>query len=505
MKNMRNLTKLMFSRVVLVSVAILLQVAFLVSGLWWLRDVRRWIMIASTVLSWAMVLYIISGRSNPSYKIAWIIPILIFPVGGIVLFLCFGGNKSSSRDNRKMERIFTRNAALLPQQPPQVESPAALYHSEYLRRVSSFGAYCDSDAAYFPLGELCAEKMLCDLKTAEKSIYLESFIIERGVFWDGILQILREKAAQGVDVRVLYDDFGCIRRLPAAYYRQLREMGVRAYAFSPFVPIVSARLNNRDHRKLLIIDGRIGYTGGVNLADEYINAISPLGHWKDCGIRIEGSAVRSMSVMFLTMWEFVSGKEERLPLPEITAQFPPSGFIQPFSDSPLDTEDVGACVYQNLIHNARRTLYMMTPYLILDDSMANALCTAAHSGVDVRIITPGTPDKWYVHAVTRANYDALIEAGVRIYEYTPGFIHSKVCLADGQLAMVGTVNMDFRSLYLHYEDAVLLHNCKAVLQVEEDFAKTFPLCREITGTDCRHVHWYQRFGRSLLRMFSPLM
>ena len=284
-------------------------------------------------------------------------------------------------------------------------------------------------------------------------------------------------------------------------------MGIRAHAFNPYVPILSARLNNRDHRKLMIIDGRAAFTGGVNLADEYINELERFGRWKDCGILVRGKAVWSMTVMFLSLWGYVDRCEEDVSRFRVACAEKQggTGFLQPFADSPLDNEDVGATMLQSVISSAQERMWIMTPYLILDDKMTTALCVAAKTGVDVRIITPAIPDKWYVHAVTRANYEELTRAGVRIYEYTPGFIHSKVYLADSVQAVVGTVNLDFRSLYLHFEDAVYLCNTAANAQIEEDFVQTFPQCRAITYEQCRHVHLYQRILRALLRMFAPLM
>ena len=272
--------------------------------------------------------------------------------------------------------------------------------------------------------------------------------------------------------------------------------------------MLSSRLNNRDHRKLMLIDGTVGYTGGINLADEYINIGSKFGHWKDCGVRIEGEAVWSMVVMFLTMWDYVDKLEEDLAAFRPLYGDPPAnagGYLQPFADSPLDYEDVGATAFSSLIQSARERVWIMTPYLILDDKMATALCNAAKTGVDVRIITPGIPDKRYVYIVTRANYDQLLAAGVRIFEYTPGFVHSKVCFADGLYAVVGTVNLDFRSLYLHFENAVYLYDCAAVGQVQRDFEDTFPRCREVTLARMRHKGFLRRLVQTILRLFSPLM
>ncbi len=510
---MRNFPKLMFNRVVVVSLSILLQIAVLLAGMLWLNDYRSWINIALSAISWVAVVYIMSDKSNPSYKIAWIVLILAFPVAGVTIYLLFGGNKASSRENRKMERISRETHSSLPQDEAVMEElrargDAAYNHTRYLLHTSHYPVYHNSEAAYYPIGEECFAAMCEDLETAEHYIFLEYFIIDKGKMWDTILEILRRKAAAGVDVRVLYDDFGCITRLPGNYPRQLREMGIRAHAFKPFVPVLSGRLNNRDHRKLMIVDGKTAYTGGVNLADEYINIGSKFGHWKDCGIRVKGEAAWSMTVMFLTMWDYVDHLEEDIgafrPFYDDAADGT-LGYVQPFADSPLDYEDVGATAFSSLIQSARERVWIMTPYLILDDKMSQALCRAAKTGVDVRIITPGIPDKRYVYAVTRANYDLLLEAGVRIFEYKPGFIHSKVCFADGLYAVVGTVNMDFRSLYLHFEDAVYLCGNEAVEQVEADFEDVFPVCREITYARSRRVGFWRRLVRTILRLFSPLL
>ena len=509
---MRNLPKLLFQRVVVVSLAILLQILFVIAGMDWLREYWHWMKTAMDVVKWVAVLTIMTGRSNPSYKMAWIILILAFPVAGITIYLLFGGNRISNRENRRMNRVEVMVAQHLRQeksvmQALEREDIPAWNHARYLLSSSRYPVYDNSAAVYFPSGESCYARMLEELEKAEHYIFLEFFIINNGKMWDSILEVLHRKAMQGVDVRVLYDDFGCITRLPMRYCKKLREMGIEAHVFNPFIPVLSGRLNNRDHRKLMLIDGKVGFTGGVNLADEYINEIERFGHWKDCGILVKGEAVWSMVMMFLSIWDYVAGLEEDVAAfrPDYPEDAKGEGYLQPFADSPLDHEDVGATIFQSLIQSACHRLWIMTPYLILDDKMISALCVAAKTGVDVRIITPGIPDKWYVHAVTRANYEPLTEAGVRIFEFKPGFIHSKVCLADDQYAVVGTVNMDFRSLYLHFEDAVYLYDSPAVSQVAQDFEETFPVCREMTYARCRHVHFYQRILRALLQVFSPLL
>ena len=467
------------------------------------------ICILLTVLA---VIAIIAKPSHPDYKIAWIVPILALPIFGGLLYLLFGGIRLNKRTRKRMERLTEL------QQETMGDGQAALnalpegedsvkVQSRYITRASLFPPHQNTQTWYYPTGEALYARMLTELEQAEHSIFLEYFIIHPGVMWDGILEILERKAAQGVDVRVLYDDIGCLFTLPKHYAKTLQEKGIACKVFNPFRPVISLRLNNRDHRKICVIDGHTAFTGGVNLADEYINEIERFGHWKDCGILVRGKAVWSMTVMFLSLWGYVDRSEEDVS--RFRADYPEkrggTGFLQPFADSPLDNEDVGATILQSVISSAQERMWIMTPYLILDDKMTTALCVAAKTGVDVRIITPGIPDKWYVHAVTRANYEELTRAGVRIFEYTPGFIHSKVYLADTKQAVVGTVNLDFRSLYLHFEDAVYLYDTTVNAQVQADFEETFPQCREITAEQCRHTHLTQRVLRALLRLLAPLM
>ena len=508
---MKKIGKVLFHRVVLVSLFILLQLVVMLATVSWLSEYRQWVHVLLTVLSVVVIIYLMYDRTNPSYKIAWIFLILAFPVAGICIYLTFGGRRLSRPVRQRMQLADDIIRENLWQEKITMESlrsisdPAAVQAS-FLYNVTGFPVYDNTETEYFSLGDLVYPRMLEELRKAEQYIFLEYFIIGEGVMWDGILEILRQKAAEGVDVRVMYDDFGCITTLPNYYERQLERWGIRAKVFNPFVPVLSGRLNNRNHRKLMIIDGKVGFTGGVNLADEYINLTHPHGHWKDCAVLVRGEAVWSMTAMFLAFWGYVDRSAEDLSVfrPR-DAAVPSDGFLQPFADSPLDHENVGASMYQSLIRSARRYVWLMTPYLILDDEMLSALCTAAKTGLDVRIVTPGVPDKWYVHAVTRANYEALTAAGVRIYEYTPGFVHSKLALADGKFALVGTVNLDFRSLYLHFEDGVYLCGASAIEDIHADFAATFPKCEEITYAACKRTHPGQRLLQTLLKLFSPLL
>ncbi len=508
---MRNLGKLLFQRVVLVSLGILLQLAAMVFFLEELAALRPWFQAVMLILRVGFVLYLAAARMDASYKVAWLILILVFPVAGVSIYLFMGGNRLSRREKRKLSALthsmeehlrqdFSVKNALLN------ESAAAAKESGYLQKNAYSPVYTDTETEYFSCGEDFFPRVLEELRKAEKFIFLEYFIVEDGYLWGKILDILKEKAAGGVDVRLIYDDFGCITRLPARYPRYLRDFGISTRVFNPFLPIVSGRLNNRDHRKILVIDGKVGFTGGMNLADEYMNRVSRFGYWKDAGLFLRGDAVQSMTVQFLSMWDFVSATQSDMgSFRPDSASSKGAGFVQPFTDSPLDSESVGQTALLNLIAGAKKTLYIMTPYLVLDDCLTTALCNSAKSGVDVRIITPGVPDKWYVYSVTRFSYRALTEAGVKIYEFSPGFLHSKVFLADGDTAVVGTVNLDYRSLYLHFENAVWMHKTHCLRAIRADFETTFPLCRKVEREDVRKTKFLVRLGRAILNLFAPMM
>ena len=508
---MRNLGKLLFQRVVLVSLGILLQIVAMLVFMYYLADLRPWFQGLMLFLRAFFVVYLVAKPIDPSYKIAWIIPIVAVPVAGVSIYLFMGGNRLSRREKKRLGNFLLATQSYLKPSPGAERalaesSPAVLRQSRYLTNVALSPVYTDTQTEYFPCGEECLPRMLEELKKAQRYIFLEYFIVEEGKMWGEILAVLKEKARQGVDVRLIYDDFGCITRLPSAYPRYLRDFGISCRVFNPFVPIVSGRLNNRDHRKLMIVDGTVGFTGGLNLADEYINHTAPFGYWKDAGLMLKGKGVWAMTVQFLSMWNQLSHTledcEEYLPQP---CPVEAGGFVQPFSDTPLDQESVGQTVLLNLITGAEHSVYIMTPYLVLDDRVTTALCNAAKCGVDVRIITPGVPDKWYVYSMTRSNYTALTAAGVKIYEYSPGFLHAKVFLADSRTAVVGTVNLDYRSLYLHFENGVWLHDSDCVEKIAEDFKETFPQCREVTRAMVKKTPLPVRLFRSILNLFAPLM
>lgn len=511
---MKPANKMKTSRIPLFVIAIVIQLLVMVGFIVWFNRYFVVFYYINIFLSSIVVIWILKNKSNPAYKMAWVIPILLFPIFGGLFYLFLGGNKTKKKTKERMKSITHKTIDALPPmyevlQSIQEQNADAGFQSRYIQNYAYHPPYLNCEAEYLASGEATFTRLKEELKRAEHFIFLEYFIIEEGLVWNSILEILQEKALKGVDVRVIYDDAGCLATLPYNYSRKLENMGIKCCVFNPMIPILSSRLNNRDHRKIAIIDGHTGFTGGMNLADEYINQIDKYGHWKDAAILIKGQAVWSMTVMFLTMWDYIKGIGEdtgdyRKFNTSCTAD-ESDGYVQPFSDSPLDDEPVGETVYLNLISKAKKYVYITTPYLIIDNEMVTALCLAAKGGVDVRIITPHHADKRYVHAVSRSYYTILVESGVKIYEYVPGFIHSKTFVVDDQFGLVGTINMDYRSLYLHFECGVWLYRCGCILDMKSDFQDMMTICSEITMEELKKTPWPKIIIMSILRALAPLM
>ncbi len=510
--NKKKYLKYFTNRFVFLVLFALLQIGFFIATALWLNESSRYISYALHLITAIVVLYILSRRGDPSFKLALVVPIMVFPIFGGLFYVFIRGQSSSLLFRKKTERVLKETDSLLKQEKT-AEMRFALHHPShrlqmrYLIDRGGFPIYDGSESKYYPLADDCFTELVEKLKEAKSFIFVEYFIIQEGVMWDTVLDILVQKASEGVDVRVLYDGLGTIKTLPGKYEKKLRKLGIRCSVFNPYIPILSDIQNNRDHRKILVIDGEYAFTGGFNMADEYINVYDRFGHWKDSAIMVRGEAVRSFTVLFLQMWYLYNKKdkdadiERFLRSPSVEGE----GFVHPYGDSPLDNERVGHNVYRNIINRTDRYVYIMTPYLILDNEMMNTLSLAAESGIDVRIITPHNADKWYVHVLTRSYYRELIEAGVRIFEYTPGFIHSKQFVSDDVVAAVGTVNLDYRSLFLHYECASLLYDCKAVTDIRDDFLRTQSCSTEITSADCDRISPLKRLGIQLLRLLAPLM
>lgn len=511
---MKKILGFFFHRIFIVSILIIIQFIILVEMIWKFHNYFVYFYFLSILVSFLALLYIINGRSNPGYKIAWLIPILVFPIFGGLFYILFGGNNLSKRQKKKMQSVSVNMKTALMPKPKLLEQVKnenihAYNQMKYIEKYALCPVYNNTYTKYFSIGETYFERLLEELKKAKHYIFLEYFIIQEGIMWNQILEILKEKAKQGVDVRIIYDDMGCICTLPYKYDKKLKEYGIKCYPFNPMLPILSPQLNNRDHRKITIIDGHTGFTGGINLADEYINAIQKYGHWKDNGIMLKGEAVWSLTIMFLSMWEFITDQKEdkKQYHPSIHPTFLPKtdGYIQPYSDSPLDEEAIGETIYMNLINKAEKYVYITTPYLIIDNEMVTALCNAAKSGIKIKIITPGIADKKTVNEVTKAYYDILIESGIKIYEYTKGFIHAKTFIVDDQYATIGTVNLDYRSLYLHFECGVLLYQSSTIKDIKKDFNKTLEDCEEISLEKSKKIDKLRKLKRAFLRMFAPLM
>ena len=508
---MKKLLYVLFHRSVFVALSLIMQILFLIMMVVTFSEHMEtfyWCCILARI---AAALAIVSSRMEPGYKIAWLLLILPFPVFGGIFYLLAGGGHISRRTQKRMEGILDKSALALREDFKADDllplGGDAACQASYLEQRAACPAYTNTETEYFSLGDLAFPRMLEELEKAEHYIFLEYFIIQPGVFWDSILEILERKAAQGVEVRLMYDDMGCMFTLPRDYDQQMRAKGIQCRVFNRFVPVLSLRFNNRDHRKLMIIDGKVGFTGGINLADEYINAKERFGHWKDSAILLEGDAVWSMTIMFLSMWDNCCGLDEDFDRfrPAAAPVRPWTGYVQPYTDTPLDRETVGQAVYLNMIAKAKKYIYITTPYLIIDVATNTALCNAAKSGVDVRIITPHIPDKRYVFEVTRAHYPPLLDAGVRIYEYTPGFMHAKNFVVDDRFATVGTVNLDYRSLFLHFEDGVWLCEAPCIQEIRQDFEKTLAVCEPISIRRFKHLNILLQLYRSVLRVFAPLM
>lgn len=502
----------LFRRRVLVALVILLQIAILLAMIVGSSRQSDLLNKALTTISLLAVLYIISRHDYRPYKLVWAIQILLFPVLGGVFYLLFRYQSSTKRFRQRQAEIDQKTCHLLPQDESvclemnRTKSPY-LRQVRYLANYAGFPVYRHTTATYLRSGEMKLAVLLQELLQAERYIFLEYFIIQEGVMWNSILDVLAEKAKQGVEVRLLYDDVGCFLSLPSDYPQRLAALGIKAAVFNPFRPVLSATQNNRDHRKIVVIDGKVAFTGGANLSDKYINAAATPGHWKDAAIMIKGQAAWSFSLMFLKMWSLCQQEEVNFEcyLPELTAEEMVSdGYIQPYADSPMDYENVGEHVYLQIINSAKDYVYINTPYLIVDDVMLSALCLAAKSGIDVRIVTPHRWDKWFVHMTTRSYYPELIAAGVKVYEYSEGFNHAKTFVSDDRTATVGTANLDYRSLYLAFECGVWIHDSQAVQDIKEDFLDTLQHCQQVTLEDCR-TNRLMRLFQEILRLFAPLM
>ena len=508
-KGKRGLGRLIFGRTAIIILLLAAQFLLLFFGFWQLSG--SLVYGVSLLIGLAVTLTIVNKPANPAIKITWIILIMLAPIFAVPFYLFVSMDWGHRLTRAMLDEISQKTARYvhkelegiraLREQSPQMGSLA-----DYMERSRQQLYYKDSRVKYLPSGEAFFAEVLERLKQAKRFIFLEYFIVEEGYMWGRILSILQRKVKEGVDVRLLYDGTCAIGKLPYQYPQQLKALGIRCKMYAPLRPFISTHYNNRDHRKILVVDGRTAFTGGINLADEYINRRILHGHWKDTAVMITGAAVRSFTLMFLQMWSLTEYRDKDFS-PYLDASRPVSGdgWVLPYCSSPFQQEKVGEMAYMDILNQAVRYVHITTPYLIIDHELTTALTFAAKRGVDVKLILPGQPDKRTVFALTRSYYPELLAGGVEIYEYTPGFIHAKMFVSDDSTAVVGSINLDYRSLYLHFECAALLYRCAAVADVERDFQRTLSKCRPITLEDCRRDALPRRVAGWLLRPLAPLM
>lgn len=506
----KKLINIIFSQKTTIILLLAFQLLIILASLVGLSVAFNYLQVLFSALGLILALLILNSRENPAYKLSWIIPLLAVPVFSVGLYLILK-NQYSTKITKQIynekfisTRSFLKSSKVLEAKIKQEDKE--LYKlSQYANNYAGYPIHENSRVTYFKIGEEKFAKLLEELNKAEKFIFMEYFIIDKGEMWSAIEEILVRKAAEGVDVRLIYDGMGTQFNLPFSYKKKLNSKGIKCKIFNPFRPMLSTIQNNRDHRKITVIDGNVAFNGGINLADEYINRRERFGHWKDTAVMVEGEAVWNFTMMFLQMWEVISRDHDNYDLyrPDKSKCDFNDGYVIAYGDSPLDGENVGEYIYTDIINNAKDYLYITTPYLIPDNEMVSALGYAAKCGVDVRIIVPHIPDKWYVHYITKSYCMDLIEMGVKIYEYKPGFIHAKNFISDDNTAVVGTINLDYRSLYLHFECATYMRNCSCIKDIKRDMLDMFENdCIEITR-DTRNI--FSKFITIILRAFAPLL
>ena len=512
-KGKRGIIRAVFGRTGLVLALFFVQVLLLFSVFRWFTALVPHLLGGSIAFTAVMVIYLLNSDMDNSAKITWLVVIALVPVLGVVLFWWTKGEVGHRMLKRRLKQLEQDTREQLPQDAQTLErlkaqESGAASLAYYLRgKGGGFPVYENTAVTYFPSGEAKFAELLCQLEKAKQYIFLEYFIIDEGLMWGRVLEVLARKAAEGVHVRVMYDGTCEFATLPRDYPSRLEKLGIQCQVFSPVQPFVSTHYNYRDHRKILVIDGKVGFTGGVNLADEYINHIEKYGRWKDAAVMLEGEAVRPLTILFLEMWSILREPEFEKFLSVPPHSVPAKGFAAPYGDCPLDGERVGEMVYIDLLNRAKRYIHIMTPYLILDGELETALKFAAERGVDVHLILPHVPDKKFAYALAKTHYKSLLDSGVKISEWLPGFVHAKVFVVDDSEAVVGTINLDYRSLYHHFENAVWMKDTACIPAIEKDFQKTLEFCRDVEPT--RESIWegnvLLHLAGILLKVIAPLL
>ena len=513
-KGKRGLLRLLFSRIGIVTILIWIEIFIMISMVVWLNDFYPEYAGLMAVFTVGMVLYLINAKMNPSAKITWLILIMLFPLLGAAFLWYTKSNIGHRALKKRMEHVIKETDAFISQDEEVVERlkenrPETVSLARYINRSGCYPVYDNTSVKYLPSGEAKFEELLKQLKEAKHFIFLEYFILDEGIMWGQVLKILSQKVDEGVEVRVMYDGTCEYTTLPTDYTQRLAKLGIKSKVFAPAKPFVSTHYNYRDHRKVLVIDGHTAFTGGINLADEYINETSRFGHWKDTAIMLKGEAVKSFTLMFLQMWSIDNKNEDfdeyKKYLSFDTKAEETEGFVIPYGDCPLDDDKLGERVYMDILNRSHKYVHIMTPYLILDEEMETAIKFAAERGVEVSIILPGIPDKRNPYALAKTHYKALLESGVNIYEYAPGFVHAKVFVSDDEKAVVGTINLDYRSLYHHFECAAYLSGVGCIDDIEKDFQETALLCRRVTHESIKKEKLLLKIQGVLLKVIAPLL
>ena len=498
------------TRIIVSVLLLLIQLGFILYAIYDYSANSATVYTLSVIMGMITVITIINRRGNPDHKITWIVFILLFPIFGISVFLLWGGGRVLPFIRKRM-RICEAKCMRYLKEEKEVRDKLRYYdmfHSrqaDYLTGESGYPLYDGTSTEYLSPGEVFLPRLIEELSLAEKYIFIEFFILAEGKMWNSIHSVLKEKAARGVDVRIIFDDFGSIKRQSKGFISRLKAEGIQVSVFNPINPIMNIFMNNRDHRKIVVVDGKTAITGGINIGDEYINKEERFGHWLDSAVIIKGKAVKSFLAMFCAMWEFTTGK--RIKFTDYAADYSVAvdGFVIPYADDPLNDRNPAEGLYIQILNTAQKYVYIVTPYLIIDNTMKSAIMMAAKAGIDIRILTPHIPDKWYVHPVTQYNYLELLEAGVRIFEYTPGFVHSKLFVSDDKIATVGTVNMDYRSFVFHFECGAWICDNSTVLDIRNQFRDITRECREVRIEDWHRRTILQKIKQWILHIFAPFM
>lgn len=507
LKFFKNIFKFIMSKVFIISFLILLQISLLIFLAFKLWQVGLYIYFTFNALSILASLFILNRSFNPAYKISWIMLVLAVPIAGYIFYLIFGSLRLSKSKRQRIKTLDLQLKEVASKYSSQIKIEDANMEklAKYINNITGQVPWDNTMSKFLPSGEEFYNELLKQLEKAEKFIFMEYFIVREGEMWESIKDVLRRKVDSGVDVRFIYDDFGSINKIGPKFKKELIKLGIKVVNFNPYRPRLTMVINYRDHRKITIIDGNVGFVGGANLADEYINRVRKFGYWKDATVMIKGEAVWNLTLLFLQMWQYSTKDTFDYSIYRPTISYPTTGFVLPFGDGPLDGHQTIEMSYINIIASAKKYVYITTPYLVLDNELATCLKNAAQSGVDVRIMMPHIPDKKIVFMISRSYYYDLIEAGVKIYEFLPGFLHSKYLVSDDEVAIVGTANLDYRSFYLHYEVVTLLYKTESVIDVKEDFDKATEVCHLVSLKEAKDVSLLKRAFVSFLRVFSPMI